>query len=470
VASEASPKSRSVPWHLRGNYAPVQDEVTITDLEVTGAIPSSLAGLFVRNGANPKSGKSPHWFFGDGMLHGVRLDGGKAQWYRNRYVKTTRWHDPSLGGVRPDGSIDREASAANTHVVAHGGKLLCVEEGHFPWAVDGQLETIGAHSFDGRLKTAMTAHPKICPDTGEMLFFGYGFMPPYVTYHRASASGELLQSTEIAVNGPTMMHDFNVTRNYVIFMDLPVVFDLELAMKGTMPYRWDDSYGARLGVMPRNGLSGAGEPSDVRWFDIDPCYVFHPMNAYERADISGTTLVIDVGRFKSMWKKGSEEFDNVALLHRWEVSLGTGLVTETALDDAPAEFARVADSVVGQQHRFGYMVATKPTATSRSAAEAAMKATELLKYDLTNGARSIHDCGVGRQPGEGVFVADPSASDTEEDAGWVMTYVYDAATNTSDLIIVDAQNFAAPPVATVHLPVRVPFGFHGSWVADGMLY
>jgi carotenoid cleavage dioxygenase-like enzyme len=453
-----------VPWHLRGNYAPVSEEVTVTDLAVSGAIPSALAGLFVRNGANPKSGKSPHWFFGDGMLHGVRLENGDAQWYRNRYVKTTRWHDPSLGGVRPDGTIDREASAANTHVLAHGGKLLCVEEGHFPWQVDGQLETVGAYSFDGRLKTAMTAHPKICPDTGEMLFFGYGFSPPYLTYHRASASGELVQSTEIAVKGATMMHDFIVTRNFVVFMDLPVVFDIELPMRGTMPYRWDDEYGARLGVMPRDGSA-----VDVRWFDIDPCYVFHPMNAYERVNDEGTTLVIDVGRFKTMWRSQADEFDNVALLHRWEVSLSSGRVTETPLDDAPAEFARVADSVVGRQHRYGYMMATKPINNARATTSEVMGATELLKYDLSSGARSVHRCGVGRTPGEGVFVADPTAHAGEEDAGWIMTYVYDAATNTSDLVIIDAQNFSAPPVAIVHLPVRVPVGFHGSWVADGML-
>jgi carotenoid cleavage dioxygenase-like enzyme len=460
------------PWHLRGNYAPVQDEVTVTDLAVTGAIPSALSGLFVRNGANPKSGKSPHWFFGDGMLHGVRVENGKAQWYRNRYVKTTRWSDSAVGGVRPDGTIDREASAANTHVLAHAGKLLCVEEGHFPWQVDGQLDTVGVHTYGGKLTTAMTAHPKICPDTGEMLFFGYGFLPPFVTYHRASATGELVQSTEIPVNGPTMMHDFNATRNYVIFMDLPVVFDLELAMRGTMPYRWDDNYGARLGVMPRNGSA-----DDLKWFEIDPCFVFHPMNAYERVDADGTTLVIDVGRFKSMWRKGSEEFDNVALLHRWELSLSTGRVVETPLDDAPAEFARVADSVVGHQHRYGYMMATKSLSNARSTSGEVMGATELLKYDLAGGARTVHQCGAGRTPGEGVFVADPSANggpnggpNNEEDAGWVMTYVHDAATNTSDLVIIDAQNFAAPPVATIHLPVRVPVGFHGSWVPDGSLH
>jgi carotenoid cleavage dioxygenase-like enzyme len=381
-------------------------------------------------------------------------------------VQTPRLGDQKLGGVKPDGTIDRVAGVVNTHVVAHAGQLLCMDEGHFPWRVDSELNTLGVHDFGGRLQSAMTAHPKICPLTGEMLMFGYGFMAPYLTYHRVSAAGELVQSTEIPVAGPTMMHDFNVTQNYVIFMDLPVVFDMEMAMRGTMPYRWDDNYGARLGVMPRNGTA-----ADVRWFEIEPCYVFHPMNAYERVDEDGTTLVLDVGRFKSMWRKGSEEFDNVALLHRWEVSLATGRVVETQLDDQPAEFARVADSVIGMQHRYGYMVSTKPIDASapRGAAggREVMTPTELLKYDLQTGERVVHRSGAGRQPGEGVFVADPNS--TEEDAGWVMTFVHDGATNTSDLVIIDAQRFDAPPIATVHLPVRVPFGFHGSWVPEGSL-
>ncbi len=448
----ASPK-RTMPWHLRGNFAPVFDEVTLTALPVSGVIPKSLNGLFVRNGANPKSGTSPHWFFGNGMLHGLQLCDGKAEWYRNRYVHTPLLDDPQTPFVNPDGTFNRVASAANTHVISHAGRILCLEEGHFPWEVDRNLETIGAHSFNGKLNTAMTAHPKICPETGEMMFFGYGMLPPYLTYHRANARGEIVQSTEIPVPGPTMMHDFNVTRNFSIFMDLPVVFDLEIAMRGGMPFRWDDSYGARLGVMPRDGSA-----DQIRWFDIEPCYVFHPMNAYERILGDETELVIDVGRFKSMWRKGSDEFDNVALLHRWTLHLASGTVSEEALDDRPAEFARVADSVVGLPNRFGYMAATRPGHGD------AVFSTELIKYDLVAQTSQTHQFGSGRRPGEGVFVADPDGRN--EDDGWVMTYVWDAATDTSDLVIVDARDFSGSPVATVQLPRRIPFGFHGSWIGQ----
>lgn len=454
VADAPTAPERKVPWFLRGNYAPVFDEVTLTDLEVVGSIPPALTGLYVRNGANPKSGTSPHWFFGDGMLHGLQLEGGKASWFRNRYVRTPKFAGENIPRMDENFVFDRTASAANTHVVHHAGRILCLEEGHFPYEVDRRLETVGAHTFDGRLKTAMTAHPKICPETGEMLFFGYSQLPPYLTYHRVSATGELVQSTEIPVKGPTMMHDFVTTRNYTIFMDLPVVFDLDMALSGVMPFRWDDDYGARVGVMPR-----AGGADDVRWFDVDPCYVFHPMNAYEIGTGSDTSLVIDVGRFQTMWRRGSVDFDNYATLHRWELALGTGAVKERALDDRPAEFARVADDRIGLPNRYGYMVSTRPDD------RVGPVGTALLKYDLDRGSCEPHNCGAGRTPSEGVFVADPDrAALGQEDAGWVLSYVYDASTDTSDLVILDATDFGAAPVATIKLPRRIPFGFHGSWV------
>ncbi|MFP8874433.1 MAG: carotenoid oxygenase family protein, partial [Myxococcota bacterium] len=218
------------PFHLQGNFAPVADELTETKLEVEGAIPPELTGLYVRNGANPATGQSDHWFLGNGMLHGVRLESGKAAWYRNRYVRTPFLEDPELERISPTGEIDRVASAANTHVVGHAGKILALEEGSFPWLIDSELETVGYTDYEGRLSTAMTAHPHVCPETGEMIGFGYGQLPPYLVYHRVDADGKLVQSEEITVPGPTMMHDFMITRNHSLFMDLPVVFDIEAAM------------------------------------------------------------------------------------------------------------------------------------------------------------------------------------------------------------------------------------------------
>lgn len=429
------------PWWLRGNFAPTEAETSAEGLEVTGTIPPGLDGLFVRNGPNPPAGSSSHWFFGHGMLHGVRLRDGRAAWYRSRYVQTPHLTDPGRPFVDEQGRIDRTYSSANTHIVCHAGRLLALEEAHFPYEVDGELATVGPHDFDGRLTTAMTAHPKVCPETGEMFFFGYGALPPLLTYHRVDAAGTLVQSTEIPVPGPTMHHDFNVTRNHVIFMDLPMVFDLGLAIAGTLPYRWDDDYGARLLVMPRDGSA-----SELRTFDIDPCYVFHPVNAWEEGD----EIVIDTAWRDRMGEVGQEK----PTLHRWRLDLRTGTSREETLDDRMIEFGRVHDSRVGLAHRHAVAAVLQPGPDPTFDA--------VIHYDMQTGRSVTHSFGPGTSVSEAVFAADPD--DPVEGRGWVLTYVHDAATDRTSLAILDAADVTAEPVATVRLPVRVPHGFHGSWV------
>ena len=209
------------PWHLRGNWAPVHDELVEQDLKVDGVIPPELQGTYVRTGPNPKTGSSPHWFMGDGMVHGVRLAGGKAEWYRNRFVETPNITEPLSDPMSGLGDLAR--GNANTHVVAHNGTILCLEEGHWPWKIDAKLNTLGVENYGGALTTSMTAHPKICGETGELLAFSYfAFEPPYLTYIRISPQGELVQSEGIDLPNMVMMHDFNVTTNYVIFMDFTV--------------------------------------------------------------------------------------------------------------------------------------------------------------------------------------------------------------------------------------------------------
>ena len=239
--------------------------------------------------------------------------------------------------------MDRTVGVANTHVVCHAGRILALVETSFPTEVTPDLDTVGPYDFDGRLTTAMTAHPKRCATTGELLFFGYSFAPPYLTYHRATAAGELVQSEDIDVRGPTMVHDFNVTAKHVVWMDLPIVFDLELATQGRFPYVWSDDYGARLGVMPRTGGS-----ADVRWFDIEPCYVFHPANAHE--DETGV-ISVDVARYPELWRGAPEGFDRTASLWRWTIDPAAGAVHEKQLDDQAAEFPRIDPRRVGLPHR-----------------------------------------------------------------------------------------------------------------------
>jgi carotenoid cleavage dioxygenase len=444
----AAAETETLPFHLRGNFAPVQQEVSAFHLEVRGAIPPELRGVYLRNGPNPRSGTSPHWFLGDGMIHGVCLEGGEARWYRNRWVRTRPFAEGENAVlIRPDGSVDRTVAHANTHIVRHAGRYLALVESSFPTEVTRELDTVGIHDFGGRLQTAMTAHPKLCPLTGEMHFFGYGFAPPFLTYHRADAKGELVQSEVIEVPGPTMMHDFAITERHVIFMDLPVVFDVERALQGTLPYAWSETYGARLGVMPRGGSN-----ADVHWFEIEPCYVFHPLNAWA----SGDEVVLDVARYPHMWRESATDFA-VAALHRFRIDLAGGRVREQALDDQGIEFPRVDPRREGLRNRWGY-------AACFGEGVDGPRTHGLVQYDLERGSSLRHDFGPGRSPGEAVFA--PASATSGEAEGWAIALVYDEARDTSELAILDASAFDKPPVATVALPQRVPFGFHGSWIPD----
>ncbi|WP_406445301.1 carotenoid oxygenase family protein [Streptomyces sp. NBC_01613] len=428
--------------HLAGNYAPVGEELTAHDLPVTGAIPPELTGWYVRNGPNPADAASGHWFFGDGMVHGVRLEAGRAVSYRNRWVRTRRRTE----GARPyddQGRRDLTAGPANTHVVRHADRTLALVETALPYELTCELGTKGPYDFGGRLHTAMTAHPKTCAVTGELHFFGYGTVEtPHLTYHRADASGELVVSRAVEVPGPTMMHDFHLTAEHVVFMDLPVVLDLELALSGgTMPYRWDDGYGARLGVLRRDDPYG-----EVRWFGIDPCYVFHALNAHDAQD---GTIVLYVMRYPELWRRTGDAVDRTqhAVLWKWTIDPATGPVLAEQCDDRPGEFPRVDDRLTGLNSAYGHVTC----------------GTSLVRYELATGAVSAHDFGPGRTPGEAVFAP---ADDVAGGPGWLMTYVYDAAGDRSDLVVLDAGDLTAAPVATVHLPARVPHGFHGNWLSD----
>ena len=431
------------PFYLSGNFAPVLEEVTAFDLPVEGSIPPDLRGVYLRNGPNPKQGDLGHWFFGDGMLHGVRLEGGQAKWYRNRWVRT-RALEEGAEFLGADGSIDYTAGKANTNILAHAGRILALVENALPTEVTAELDTVGICDFGGKLNGPMTAHPKICPQTGELHFFGYGFFPPYVVYHVLDRDGRLVRSEPLDVRGPTMMHDFALTERHVVFMDLPIVFDLEKAIGGEMPYAWSDDYGARLGILPRGGTS-----ADVKWVEIEPCYVFHPANAFERDG----ELVIDVARYPRMWDGNPNSFA-AASLHRWRVNLHDWSASEQALDDRAIEFPRIDDRLTGRANRYAYAVAGFQVDHDGSA--------DLVRYDLLSGAAQTHDFGAARMPGEGVFVPVGEG----EDEGFVLAFAFDQTRNGSDLVIIDAADFAAPPVARIELPQRVPFGFHGNWVAQ----
>jgi carotenoid cleavage oxygenase len=221
-----------------------------------------------------------------------------------------------------------------------------------------------------------------------------------------------------------------------------------------MPYFWSDDYPARLGLIDRSDVDGP-----VRWLDVDPCYVFHPMNAYDDAD---GNVVVDVVRYDEtfahdLFGPGST---HGTTLDRWTIDARRATLASERLDDVSQEFPRIDERLTGRVHRYGY------TAEADLAGEVA-PLRGLRKHDLVAGRVERHDVGAGRHAGEPVFV--PAAPDAGEDHGWILSVVYDETTDSSDVIVVDATDVAAPPVATVHLRRRVPYGFHGVWIRGASL-
>lgn len=429
--------------YLQGNFAPVADEAHVSELAVEGTLPEALDGTYVRTGPNPL-GAPPqpyHWFVGTGMVHGVRLQGGRAAWYRNRWVRTDDVAD-GLGEPRRPGPGQPLYDLSNTNVVPFAGKLLSLTEGCYPYVLTDDLDTEGRWAVDGVLPHGMTAHPKVDPVTGELLGFAYWWDQPYLLHHVVDPLGRVTVSEPIELPAPVSMHDFAVTRRYVVFFDQPAVFDLEAMAATGFPYAWRPDNGARVGLLPRFG-SGP-----ITWFETDVCYCFHPLNAYDEPDGS---VVVDVPRMSSVYDTDAIVQPDVRL-ERWTIDPSAGKVRQEIVDDTPQEFCRADARLLGSRHRYGYTVATE--------GKRPYDDTRVLKHDFATGTRQVHDFGPGRHPGEMVFVPDPERG-SEEDGGWLVGYVHDDG-GTASLAVLDAQEMSVR--AEVRIPRRVPYGFHGAWI------
>ncbi|WP_425826513.1 carotenoid oxygenase family protein [Streptomyces fractus] len=463
--------------YLTGLFAPVRDEVTAFDLPVTGQIPHALNGRYLRNGPNPLGIEDPathHWFTGAGMVHGVRLREGRAEWYRNRWVRSAKVAE-HLGEKPLGGPVHQGMDfAPNTHILRFAGRnLATVEAGALPYELDDDLGTIGPYDFQGTLPGGFAAHTILDPDSGELHAVAYCWAYPYVQYLVVGLDGRIKRQVDVPVEGSPMMHDFSLTQRHVLLYDLPVGFSMDIAEKGgSFPYAWNPEKQARLGVLPR-----AGGARSVRWFDIDPCFVFHPMNAYESDD--GRRIVVDLVRYERLFDSGSAGPDEtLPCLERWTVDLAAGVVHREQLDDRPLEFPRIDPRRASGEHRYGYAVlepedgfgeARAKRHIADAAGEPKTPETDaigqgLVKYDLLNGTSEVHRMPAGADIGEGVFV--PADEDAAEDDGYVIAFTFDPDRDASDLVILAAQDIAAGPVARVHLPARVPAGFHGNWMPD----
>ena len=453
--------------YLDGNFAPVRSEDDF-DLEITGEIPAGLRGALYRIGPNPQfEPRDPnhHWFTGDGMIHGFHVADGKVA-YRNRYVRTPRWREEAAAGRSLFGSfgnpmttdpsvLGHENGVANTAILMHAGKLMALEEGHGPFQVDPDtLDSLGyLEPYAGRV----TAHPKVDPVTGEMIWFGYGVgqMPlgAGMSYGVTDAAGRVVRRDDFDAPFASMVHDFMVTENHVLFPILPLTASLARAMSGRPAFAWEPDKGAHVGVMRRDG-----EVSSIRCFNAPACYVFHPMNAWEE----GTKLFADVMRYDVAPlfpnPDGSAGERSAARLVRWTLDLAgdSDAIAETALDDLDGEFPRFDERFATRPYRHGWFAAD-PTGRKT------IKQTAIAHLDLQTGARQVWQLNGGDMTSEPVFT--PRAPDAPEGDGWITAVIWRAAENRSDMVVLDALDVAKGPIAVAKLPRRVPFGFHGTFVA-----
>jgi len=460
---------------LSGCWEPWPMEGRIRDAQVSqGEIPRALRGTLYRNSANQRFAPiGPyHPFDGDGMVHAFRFEDGRVD-YCNRWVRTEKFlleeqHGEALfGGLANIAQSDPRAEGtpfhlANTSVVHHAGKLLALWEAGAPFSLDPvTLETEGRFTFDGELgrggaRTSFTAHPRFDPVSGEMLAFSYSMVAPWCVYHEIDAEGRMVRSEQIPVPYPAMMHDFVATRRFAIFPVLPATFRGERIAETGSPMGWEPDLPARFGLMPRQG-----GPEDMRWFDVDTCFVFHFMNAWDDGE---DAVVVEGARFPRLpmaaQTGNAEQKNEPARLWRFRFDLRSGAVREGPLSEIPGDFLQVDPRVSCQRHRHGW------AATQGWLGDGNEGFGGLVHYDHELGTETVLGLERGDTTSEALFVPDPKRGTDagNEGDGYLMTVMHRGAERRSDLLILDALDLCGEPVATIALPHRVPMGFHGSWV------
>lgn len=458
--------------YLMGNYAPVDTEITAADLEVIGEVPRDLDGMYVRNGPNPKYqplGRY-HWFDGDGMLHAVRIKDGQVS-YRNRFIRTEGYErEAHAGGPLWSGIMEppHKNPRLNTHMPVKDTANTSIDyfDGNLvatwylagePYLIDPEtLETVGKADWNGTWpeRSNMSAHCKVDENSGELLFFDYSPRPPYMMYGVIGSNGQVQHCVPIDLPGPRMPHDMAITRNYSILFDLPLIADPEAAKAGRHRIVFRRDMPSRFGIIPR-----FGESDSIRWFEAKPCYIYHTINAFEEGD----EVVMDCCRVKrpappatavTRLEKMLSYLRLDAQIYRYRFNLRTGETREEALDDRNTEFPSMNTAVLGRPSRYAYNVSITNDKT--------LLFDGIIKYDTVRDRSEQFSFGDGRYGSEAPFAPRPNSS--SEDDGYLLSFIYDQREDRSELLILDAQNITAGPLARVIIPQRVPYGFHACWV------
>lgn len=439
---------------LKGNWEPVSQETADSvPLQVQfGNIPADLSGCFLRIGPNPSrpekvDHRTYHFFFADGMVHGVEFAGGSAK-YRSRYVQTPQY----LHGKDVVEDTQERGGVANTAVVFHAGRLLCLSEASKPWNLAlPSLATVERFTYSGGLRHNFTAHPKVCASTGEMVFFGYGMhtvegSSAFIHCSVASADGRLLSTLPVNFRRPVMTHDMAITAKHTILGDFPL-WD----MRG--PTKEEDR--SRFGIFPRHSTSEA----QIQWFDAPGQYAYHTANAWERP--GSNDRVVDLVMVSARGFSFSRSNASALKLTKWAFDLDSGkTLEERVLSDVPVEFPIVDSRVVGLPTRYIW------TARLNAKIQEPLASDGLVRFDLASGEVKQITLPDGRRGGEPQFVPRrlPGGGRSAEGDGYLILFTHVPGADTSDLCVFDALTMSPDPLAIVAIPSRVPYGFHALWV------
>ncbi len=464
-----------------GAWRPQTTEYDALDLKVIGKLPDDLNGVYLRNTENPlhDSLGRYHPFDGDGMVHALHLHDGRAD-YRNRFVRTKGFEaeleagEPLWAGVteNPDRSLRpgwgaRRGSkdASSTDVIVHNGVALtsfylCGDL----YAMDPRtLEQFGASDWGGDFPAdwGVCSHPKVDTATGEMLFFNYSTEYPYLHFGVLSPAGELVHYTRVPLPGPRMPHDMAFTENFVILNDLPLFWDPAALQRGVYAHRWHPEMPSRFAIVPRRG----GE-LDVRWFEASPTNVLHWINAFQVGDevvLDGFHQGCPDPRQPGDDKRtvSSRYLDTNQLktrIHRWRFNLATGATSEQFLDDEYLEFGMINGRNGGRPYRYTYAMTAEP---------GWFLFNGLTRFDADTAAKQEWRFDPGVFASESPMAPRPGA--TREDDGYVLSFVMDMNTDSSECQIFDAEDVSAGPLARVLLPERLASGTHTFWAPEESL-
>ena len=457
-------------------WGPIQMECEACDLVIEGEIPAELSGTLYRVGPNQRFRPRGdyHLFGGDGMVHAFHIADGKVD-YVNRWVRTAKFNIEDMEGravinamnpldCDPDYaefSLADKEGLANTAAVWHGGRLLVMEEGHRPFEIDPlTLESIGSWTFRGKLHTAMTAHPKVDPKTGELVFFAYMATGPFsedVMVHKVDANGLLSQSIHIATPYSAMVHDFAITDNYIVVPVFPITGSLERAMSGGPPFAWEPDKGVHVAVLPRDATSA----EEVRWLRMDVCFVFHFMNAFDRDGV----ITVDAVQFTAAplfpTPDGESTGEKLGKLSRWTIDMNNpgARVESVPLDEFELEFPQIDPRYAGRDYRHAWFTTTDGQLQSTIRENQNLYNT-VGHWDHETATATRYSCGRA-MVSEALFV--PRAADAAEGEGYLLAVTVDFETRLSELLVFDARAIVEGPLARAKLSHRVPPGFHGAW-------